>query len=179
MDDLKREIYIFDIDGSIMPSIFKNFNTGEKRKNIIREAIKNGNQAGLYPKFIDFYKKNCIRAESIYFLTGRRYKEFGKLTENQLQILIEFRDFRMIYYPERKPYKSHKYFAWKAREIKKIIKKSIKSGKTHGDVKENFVFYIFDDLNDHFPRIRDFEDKYKVKIHLTLIDNTDIWNNML
>ena len=174
-----REIYIFDIDGCVMPSIFKNFNIDEPRKRIIREAIKNGNQVKLYPEFIEFYKKHYLLAESIYFLTGRKYKEFGKLTENQLQFLRNFRDFQVIYYPERKSYRSKIYFAWKVKEIKKIIKNSISSESAPENYIRNFKFNIFDDMSNHFPKIRKIEEKWCIKIHLIIIKSENIWNRLL
>ncbi len=171
-----KEVYIFDIDGCIMPSIFKNFNGREPRKKIIRDAIENGNQAKLYQEFIEFYKNHCIQAESIYFLTGRKNKEFGRFTESQLQGLTEFKDFQIIYYPERKSYKSHQYFAWKVKEIRKIIKKSIKKVLGEEKLKEILKFNIFDDMNNHFPKIKKIKELSNHQIHLKVIESKNNWN---
>jgi len=172
-----REVYIFDIDGCIMPPIFSNFNSNESRKDIVKEVIKNGNNVNLYPAFIKFYEKHCIQAESVFFITGRKNSEFGKLTENQLHPLAKTKPFQVIYYPEGKPHEIQEYFAWKVKKIKEIIKDAIKSNSFSENSKENVKFNTFDDMNDYFPKIRDFEDKYSVQIHLTLIDNQNNWNH--
>ncbi|MFW9818358.1 MAG: hypothetical protein ACFFE5_02015 [Candidatus Thorarchaeota archaeon] len=173
-----KNIYIFDIDGCVMPVIFENFNSGEPRKKVISDAIKNGNKASLYPEFIEFYKKLSREAESIYFLTGRKYKEFGKITENQLQILNDFRDFQIIYYPERKSYKSHQYFAWKVKEIKKIIKNSIKRAKSQGNLDGALKFNIFDDMSDHFTDIKKIKEISNHQIQLTVIKSKSNWGHL-
>lgn len=173
-----REIYIFDIDGCVMPSIFKNFNSGEPRKKIISDAIKNGIQANLYPEFIEFYKKYCRQAEAIYFLTGRKNKEFGKLTKNQLQILADFRDFHVIYYPERKSYKSRQYFAWKVKEIRKIVRNNIIRISIEENLNETIKFNIFDDMSDHFPKIRQITEILDHQIQLTVIESDNNWNHL-
>jgi hypothetical protein len=159
-----------------MPSIFKNFNSDKPRKKIIREAIENGGKAKLYTKFIEFYKKNCTLAERIYFLTGRKFKEFGKFTEKQLQILTEFKDFHVIYYPERKSYKSRQYFAWKVKEIRKIIKESIKKVLEQEILNEKFKFYIFDDMNEYFPEIRSIKEILNHQLQLIVIESENNWN---
>ena len=171
-----KEVYIFDIDGCVMPVIFKNFNGIEPRNKIINDAIKNGNKVSLYPEFIEFYKTYCREAESIYFLTGRKYKEFGNLTEKQLQILNEFRNFQIIYYPEGKSYKNRQYFGWKVKEIKKIIKKSINKTLKQEHSKEILKFIIFDDMSDHFPKIKKIEELSNYQVQLTVIESQKNWN---
>ena len=174
-----REVYIFDIDGCIMPPIFSNFNSNEFRKNIVKEVIKNGNNVNLYPDFIKFYDKYCIQAESVFFITGRKKSEFGKLTENQLQSLANIKRFQIVYYPEGKSHKMRKYFTWKVRKIKDFIKITINSKNFNENSQENFKFNIFDDFNDYFPKIRKFKNKYRVQIRLTLIENEDSWNLLI
>jgi len=171
-----REIYIFDIDGCVMPPIFSNFNSNETRKIIVKEVIKNGNNVNLYPVFIKFYEKYCIQSESVFFITGRKKSEFGKLTENQLQPLANIKLFQVIYYPEGKSHKIQKYFAWKVKEVKEIIKNAMKNKRFNESSNENINFNIFDDMNEYFPRIREFKDTYSVNIHLTLIDKENSWN---
>jgi hypothetical protein len=179
VDALMKEVYIFDIDGCVMPVIFKNFNSADPRRKIISDAIKNGNKTGLYPKFIEFYKKNCREAFSVYFLTGRKYKEFGKLTGNQLRELKDYRNFQIIYYPERKSYKSHQYFAWKVKEIRKIVKNTIKKDIVQESMNEKLKFNIFDDMNDHFPKIKIMKEFSNLKLQLTVIESENNWNNFL
>jgi len=171
-----REVYIFDIDGCVMPSIFSNFNSKESREYIVKEVIKNGMRVNLYPDFIKFYEKYCAQAESVFFITGRKENEFRKLTEDQLQPLSFINPFQVIYYPEGKSHKSRKYFAWKVKKIRIVIKKTIKDEKLNNTSKENINFYIFDDMNEYFLKIREFKDRYKVNVHLTLIDSENAWN---
>ena len=172
-----KEVYIFDIDGCVMPVIFKNSNGTEPRKKIISDALKNGNKVSLYPEFIEFYKKYCREAYSVYFLTGRKYKEFGKLTENQLHKLNDFRNFQIIYYPERKSYKSHQYFAWKVKEIRRIIKKSTKKALQQENMNEILKFNIFDDMSDHFPKIKTIKEVSNIQLQLIEIESENNWNH--
>jgi len=174
-----REAYIFDIDGCVMPPIFSNFNNNQSRKKIVKDVIKNGNKVKLYPDFIKYYEKYCIHAESVFFITGRKQSEFGKLTENQLQPLANIKPFQIIYYPEGKSHKIQKYFTWKAKKIKEIIKNTIIGKNFSKNSQENVKFNIFDDMNDYFLKIRKFKDKYKVQIHLTLIENENCWNHLI
>ncbi len=162
-----------------MPPIFSNFNKNGSRKNIVKKVIKNGNDVKLYPDFIKFYEKNCIKAESIFFITGRKKSEFGKMTENQLLILANIKSFQVIYYPEEKTYKIQEYFAWKVKTVKEIIKNIIKNKNFIENSKEKVSFNIFDDMVDYFPKVREFENKYDINIQLTLIDNKISWNSLL
>lgn len=80
---MTKEIYIFDIDGCIMPPIISNFGeNAEIREKTINEAIRNGHKVKLFPDFINYYKKSCKQAELMVFITGRKHSEIGKLTEN-------------------------------------------------------------------------------------------------
>jgi hypothetical protein len=173
VNDLIREVYIFDIDGCIMPPIFTNFNNDEPRHKIVKEVIKNGNHVNLFPVFIEFYNKHCTEAESIYFITGRKASEFSNLTQQQLHMLAEIKDYHIIYYPEGKPHKIQKYFAWKVKEIKGIIEDIINKK----DLNENskFIFKIFDDMKDYFPKVRKLADKWQIQIKLTLIKSENDW----
>ena len=174
-----REIYIFDIDGCVMPPIFSNSNGDESRKNIVKHVIKNSNNVELFLDFIKFYEKYCKNAESIFFITGRKRSEFGKLTENQLKSLSNLRQFHIIYYPERKAHKIKKYFSWKVKRIKEIIRNTVKTKSFGDDSDKNIKFNIFDDMNDYFPKIKDFIDNNGVQIHLSLIDNENSWNFLM
>jgi hypothetical protein len=111
-------------------------------------------------------------------LTGRKNKEFGRFTKTQLQVLTEFKDFQIIYYPERKAYKSHQYFAWKVKEIRKIIKESIKKALEEELLNEKFKFNIFDDMSEHFPKIRKIKEAMNHQIQLTVIESEKNWNNL-
>ncbi len=171
-----RDVYIFDIDGCIMPPIFSNFNGDESRRNIVKKAITNGNNIALFPGFIKFYEKYCNNAESIFFITGRKSSEFGELTENQLKSLSDGNKFHIIYYPESKPHKIKKYFSWKVKKIKEIIRSTVKTKNLPYSSYKSIKFNIFDDMNDYFTKIKDFIDTIGVQIQLSLIDNENSWN---
>ena len=164
-----REVYIFDIDGCIMPPIFSDLDNNETREKIVGDAVHNGNGIKLFPGFVKYYKKYCIQAESIFFITGRKKSEFDSITDKHLGPLVDIKRFTVIYYPEAKSHKKRKYFNWKAQIIKNLIK------NTNCEKK----FNIFDDLKDYFPKIRKFGDKRNIQINLTLIENENNWNQLL
>jgi len=174
-----KEVYIFDIDGCVMSPIFSDFNNNEIREKIVEDTVHNGNGIKLFPDFIKFYKKYCIQAESIFFITGRKRSEFGKLTDNQLRPLVDIKTFDVIFYPEAKPHKIRKYFDWKVKSIKTIIKNTINKRHFNISPKQNFIFNIFDDMNDYFLKIRKYENKWEFQIYLTLIANENSWNQLL
>ena len=174
-----REIYIFDIDGCVMTPIFTDFNNNETREKIVGDAVHNGNGIKLFPDFVKYYKKYCIHAESIFFITGRKKSEFGRLTNKQLHPLVNIKKFKVIYYPEAKSHKIRKYFNWKAKMIKVIIKSTTYKKRSNISTKENYRFNIFDDMNDYFSKIRKFGDKCDIQIHLTVIENENSWNQFL
>ena len=100
---MKEDIYIFDIDGCIMPAIISNSeDNNHSREKTVKDSINNGQKIKLYPDFINYYKKNCERAKSIFFITGRKKSEFGSLTEVQLKPLNKIQRYQIIYYPEGK-----------------------------------------------------------------------------
>ena len=164
-----REVYIFDIDGCIMAPIFPESNNEETREKIVGDAVHNGNGLKLFPDFVKYYRKYCVQAESIFFITGRKRSEFGRLTDNHLRPLVDIKPFKVIYYPEAKSYKIRKYLNWKAKTIKTIIKST--TNKMH--------FNIFDDMNEYFSKIRKFGDNRDTQIHLTMIENENSWNQLL
>ena len=166
---MMREVYIFDIDGCVMSPIFSDFTNDETREKIVGDAVHNGNGIKLFPDFVNYYKKYCVRAESIFFITGRKKSEFGSLTDNHLRPLVNIKLFKVVYYPEAKQHKIRKYFNWKAKSIKAIIKST--NNKKH--------FNIFDDMNDYFSKIRKFGDKQHIQIHFTMIENENSWNQLL
>ena len=174
-----REVYIFDIDGCVMAPIFSNFEKDEPREKIVGEAVHNGNGIKLFPDFVNYYRNCCVKAESIFFITGRKKSEFGSLTDKHLRPLVEIKRFNVIYYPEAKSHKKRKYFNWKAKRVKEIIKNINNEKLFNTPNRENLVFNIFDDLNNYFQKIRKFGDKRDIQIHLTLIENENNWNQLL
>ena len=172
-----REVYIFDIDGCIMTPIFPESNNEETREKIVGDAVHNGNGLKLFPDFVKYYKKHCVQAKSIFFITGRKKSEFGKLTEKHLRPLVDIKPFEVIYYPEAKPHKIRKYFNWKAKTIKAIIKSKTFKKRFNVTMKENFIINIFDDMNNYFSKISKIRNKQDIQIHLTLIESENNWNH--
>ena len=174
-----KEVYIFDIDGCVMPPIFSDFQNDELREKTISKIVENSDNIKLYPDFIRFYDKHCKNAEMIFFITGRKGSEFGKLTETQLESLSTIRNFQIIYYPEKKSHKVRKYFSWKVKKIKKIIKNEAKF-KTFKDNGEKTInFNIFDDMDGYFSKVEDFATHYGIQAHVSLIENESSWNQLL
>ena len=174
-----REVYIFDIDGCIMTPIFSDLGNNESREKIVNDAVHNGSGIKLFPDFVKYYKKYCIKAESIFFITGRKRSEFGKLTNKHLLPLVNIKKFSVIYYPEAKSHKIRKYFNWKAKRIKVIIKNTIMKKRLNNSTKKVFTFNIFDDMNNYFSTIRKFGDKREIQMHLTMIENKNSWDQLL
>jgi len=174
-----KEVYIFDIDGCVMPPIVSDFKIDESREKTIKKIVDNSDRIELYPDFIRFYDKHCKKAEMIFFITGRKGSEFGKLTEKQLESLSNIRNFQIIYYPEKKSHKIRKYFSWKVKKIKKIIKKAAKFKIIKDNNDKNLEFNIFDDMDGYFAKIEDFATHYGVQTHLSLIENDNSWNHLL
>ncbi|MCP6718647.1 MAG: hypothetical protein KJI71_00260 [Patescibacteria group bacterium] len=174
-----REVYIFDIDGCVMSPIFPETNNEKTREKIVGDAVHNGNGIKLFPDFVKYYKKHCVQAELIFFITGRKKSEFGRVTDNHLRPLVDIKPFKVIYYPETKQHRIRKYFNWKAKRIKVIIKST--NNKKHFNIptKKNFTFNIFDDQNNYFSKIRKFGKKRDIQIHFTMIENENSWNQLL
>ncbi len=174
-----REVYIFDIDGCVMPPIFSDFTNDETREKIVGDAVHNGNGIKLFPDFVKYYKRYCVQAESILFITGRKKSEFGRLTNKQLHPLVNIKKFNVKYYPEAKSHKIRNYFNWKAKSIKAIIKSTNNKKHFNISLKKNFTFNIFDDMNNYFSKIRKFGDKQDIQIHFKLIEDENSWNQLL
>ncbi|MHA1933165.1 MAG: hypothetical protein ACW96X_11525 [Promethearchaeota archaeon] len=173
-----KEVYIFDIDGCVMPPIFSDFNMEEAREKTIKKIVDNSNNLELYPNFIRFYDKHCKNAELIFFITGRKGSEFGKLTEKQLESLSNIRNFKIIYYPEKKSHKIRKYFSWKVKKIKNVIKDVAKTKNLKVNIDKGIKFKIFDDMDGYFSKIESFATHHGVQAHFSLIENDNSWNNI-
>ena len=175
---LAEEIYIFDIDGCIMPPIISNFDDDDKsREKTVNEILKNGSKIKLYTDFIKYYKKNCIKAESVVFITGRKKSEFGKLTESHLKPLNKIKRYQIIYYPERKPLESDVYFEWKVKKIQEIINMNGKNQDI--DYNKRIFFKIFDDMDEYFLMLKKFSEKFRLKAKLFLINEGEGWNSLI
>jgi hypothetical protein len=89
------------------------------------------------------------------------------LTDKQLESFFNLKKFDINYYPESKLNKIPKYFDWKVKEIKEVIK----------DLpKENLMIHIFDEMNEYFPKLRNFLDESGIQLNLTLIKDENSWD---
>ncbi|MFX0137238.1 MAG: hypothetical protein ACFFDN_26610 [Candidatus Hodarchaeota archaeon] len=169
---MKDTIFIFDIDGCIMPNLFANFGWAgdQDREQVIQEVNKNGMHISLFPAFIKFFKIKCKNAQHNYFVTGRQRNEFEQLTLKQLEpIYASNYPFSVIWYPSNKQHTVKKYFTWKVYAIKAIIQHR---------VKENVQFMIYDDLPDYFKKIHKLEKKYKIPITVQCVKNNADWEKL-
>ena len=172
---MTEEIYIFDIDGCIMPPIISNFDDNDNaREETVKVSVSNGQKMELFPDFINYYKKHCERAKLVVFITGRKKSEFGELTEFHLKPFERIKRYKIIYYPEGKPHNSDEYFEWKIKKIQKIL--NIKEKNQFNDYNNSVSFKIFDDMDDYFPKIEDLSKKFGIKIQLYLIKGENSWN---
>lgn len=136
-----KNMFIFDIDGCILPSIFpkllKKNQTPNEQDQIIKDINEGGYKIGLYPNFIEFYFKNCSR-KLVYFVTGRKRSNFEKLTYHHLSAL----QYENIYfYPEDGAYEEESYLKWKLETIRDLLQ----IGHFH---------HVFDDMNGYFETLK-------------------------
>ncbi len=175
-----NEVYIFDIDGCIMPPIISNFDEkAEPRDKLVNEAKNIGRKLKLFSNFINYYEKSCKHAKSVFFITGRKYSEFGKLTESKLNSLKKLRAFQIVYYPESKLHESHEYFEWKSRSVQKIINKYIERNENDKNYGSNIMFHIFDDVNDYFPSLKELYETNGLDVNFSLIEGEKSWKELV
>jgi len=170
---MKSEVYIFDIDGCIMPNLFENYGwvKDQDRNQVIREVNEKGKNISLFPHFIKYFRIYCKDALKIYFITGRQKKEFSILTINQLKPLFQFQyDFTIVWYPPHNKHSSRKYFRWKVQNIDQIMQKHAKNG---------VFFMIFDDLIKYFSKIPRLEKRHKIKAFVVKIDSDQKWGYLI
>ncbi len=60
--------------------------------------------------------------------------------------------------------------------MKEIVKYGIENNNFNENSNKTVKFSNFDDLSDYFLKIRDFENKYRVQIHSSMIDSESNWN---
>jgi hypothetical protein len=172
-----EEIYIFDLDGCVMPPIFSNFVDRRKsRDKLVDYVEKNGYKVSLFSSFLRFYEKHCRNAKSIIFITGRKKSEFGKLTDSQLNPLTTIKSYNIIYYPEEKVNRAQEYFDWKTEEIEQILKREIENSLNY---KENFKVKIFDDLVKHFPRLKKIAKNLDLRVAFFKIKGEKSWTSLI
>lgn len=172
---MKNEVFIFDIDGCILPNLFENYGWAkdQSREEVIREVNHHGRTAKLFPNFVKYFGEHCKNALKIYFITGRQEEEFKKLTLQNLEELLQFEyDFTIVWYPPNKKHTTKTYFRWKIATIKTIMKGYQNASKKRGlDVK----FIIFDDLSDYFTKLLKFRKKRDIDGVMIEIKTNEQW----
>jgi len=160
------DIYIFDIDGCIMPNLFQNFKEFKDDSEIpnfqIKDKVAN---LHIFPEFLDFYKRNCSNSLAVYFITGRKRTEYGEITERQLNPLKKSKRFFLKFYPENKSHFKKDYFDWKYNIITRII---------NYHLREFENIYIYDDFEDIISRLRD-TTSLNHQVHCSLIQKQTDW----
>jgi hypothetical protein len=173
-------IYIFDLDGCVMPPIFSNFVDPHKsRHKLVNYVERNGYKITLFSSFLKFYEQYCKSAQSVVFITGRKKSEFGKLTESQLKPLIDFKPYEVIYYPEEKENRAQDYFDWKVGQINEILKHWKEDEVSYKNPNKILKAKIYDDLIEYFPRIKKIAKNLNLKLELFKIKGEKSWHPLL
>jgi len=161
-----EDIYIFDIDGCIMPNLFQNFKVFTDDSEILNSYVKNRvNNLSLFPEFLDFYKRNCVDSLVVYFITGRTRKEYGRATKRQLYPLKKYKTFLLKFYPDEKSHVKKEYFDWKYKIITRIIDYHLIDSKN---------IHIYDDFRDIIFQLKKVN-SLKSKVHCNLIQKQSDW----
>jgi hypothetical protein len=155
-------VYIFDIDGCIMPNLFQNFGEDVDELPSFKDAVTN---LRIFPEFLDFYKRNCANSLAVYFITGRTRKEYGRATQRQLRPLKQYQAYLLKFYPNDKPHVKKEYFKWKYDNITQII------GQHRIDAEN---IHIYDDFEDIIFQLREIR-SLKFKVHCNLIRKQKDW----
>ena len=160
------DIYIFDIDGCIMPNLFQNFTEAmDISENLNYKFEDNITNLRIFPEFVDFYKRNCSNSLAVYFITGRKQAEYGTITELQLYPLKKYKNFFLEFYPEDKSHFKKEYFDWKYYIINGII-------DYYNRDSENI--HIYDDFEDIIIKLMEIS-ALNQKIHCNLIQKQTDW----
>ena len=168
-----KKIHIFDIDGTILPSLFPNIQKSDKSMDqIINDVLERSSEVDIYPEFINYYSLYCTNSTENVFLTGRQEKPFGNLTHSQLSPLKELSPFQVIFYPEENIYSLKQYFSWKLQEIQSLFL------KYHAlDHYEQVKFIVYDDMTAHFNNLKKLSDNLRINLTLRSIRNSNDWNS--
>lgn len=140
-----KKMFIFDIDGCIMPSLFPNLTKQDpkEKEDLIKEVNQKGFKTDFYRSFFKFYRNNIKYDDLVYFITGRQESSFGALTRHQLSKLIHFSKIQptIIFYPEDKDHVETEYLNWKKETIIDLF-----------DI--GFYHNVFDDMNGYFRDLK-------------------------
>ena len=160
------DIFIFDIDGCIMPNLFQNFTEDTSLSDTLNYNIKDQvARLCIFPEFLDFYKCYCGHSLAVYFITGRKENQYGKITKQQLLPLKKYKTFDVKFYPDEKYHVKTEYIDWKFNLISKIINQNhIHCESVH----------IYDDFEDLIFRLKDFTSLHQ-NIYCNLIQKNSDW----
>jgi len=152
-------INIFDIDGCIMKDVFSN-----KELNIedIKRTRKLLADIEPYPSFINYYKTKCSEDNVIQniFLTGRREKDYGEITRNQLKKVDKIY-IAVHFYPKNLRHIPEDYFPWKVKKIEELVSFFVKVNKDFDEIyeeKTKVIVNVYDDLNRYFKDLKSSKD---------------------
>jgi len=107
---------IYDIDGCICENVFPNFKGKIEVCNIRKKILK----TKLYPAFVKYFKEfSKDKRNKYYFLTGRKFNEYGIETFFQLSEL-NINPKRIIFYPDQYLHSKERYTDFKCFHIIKL-----------------------------------------------------------
>lgn len=135
---MTEKIYIFDIDGCIMPSLFPNtfFNNLEEKEALVKKVNEEGWNVLPCNEFLQYFINIYEEAFKIFFLTGRQKENFYSLTIHQLRRI----DYDDITFFQDGGISQDAYLKYKTNYFYKLFEE-------YGMDKE---YFIFDDHNDYF-----------------------------
>ena len=152
-----KRIFFFDIDGCICESFFPNL----KEKVDINALRRRILETKLFPGFIKYF--NIISKHpgmKIYFITGRRAKDFQDETITQLEPLKINRK-QLIFFPDEYNHSKIRYNNFKIFNILSLAAK-----------REGIEFIVFDDLDGYFLKLLNLALKMNIKdIKVELVKN--------
>lgn len=165
-------IEVYDIDGTICSSFFSNLN----EKNDIQELKERIFETPLFPGFVKYYKLIC-RENNIdtYFITGRRYKDFGPETKLQLTPLGQ--ELNLIFYPDKDSHSKFQYNCFRVYNILKISSPTA-NFKVAANSKVATEIHIYDDLCQYYPKLLFIAGKLgisNIRVHIVK-DPAIFWN---
>ncbi|MHA1195760.1 MAG: hypothetical protein ACTSRH_04405 [Promethearchaeota archaeon] len=132
-----KAIAIFDIDGCIVEDIFPNLKE-EVRIEALRKKIQT---IPLDSYFIKYHEELQKKGVKTYFITGRRFKDFGDETIKQLKPL-KIKKNQIFFFPDNYNHSKIRYNTFK---IYNILSLSIRNKDS--DIE------VFDDLDIYYPKL--------------------------
>lgn len=161
-----KQIHIFDIDNCICPNVFPNLNETVDIAKIKRKI----NQVRLYKQFLTYFKRLNLLCKYLNFfiITGRKFRDFGKITFLQLRALNISKS-NLIFYPQDYSYSPKRYSTFKIYNIIKIIWKN----------KVNSRIYIYDDNVYYYPKLQSILEMCQIcEVYLIEINSCRKWADL-